>query len=50
MGGSVVMEWRVGGGGGGGGVGEGDQLPGERTLRDGAGDKCSPRPPFQLRN
>lgn len=28
----------------------GDQLPRERTLRDGAGDKCSPRPLFQLRN
>lgn len=24
----------------------GDQLPGERPLRDGARDKCSPRPPF----
>lgn len=29
-----------------GGVREGDQLPGERPLRDGARDKCSPRPPF----
>lgn len=24
----------------------GDQLPAERPLRDGARDKCSPRPPF----